>query len=290
MHARSAVFDLYGDHLRERGNWAPIASVVRLLGAVGIAAPAVRTAVSRLVREGWLEPVERNGQRGYAATARARGRLAEARARIYRTGAPEWDGQWHLVITDHPADRARRTRVSAALGYLGYARLAADTWIAPRANDELGATLAAEAVDSTTFTASYDDGRRLAATVYDLSDLADAYRGFLEQGRDLRQRLPDRPRPEPAYALRTTLVHDWRKFLFRDPGLPAEILTAEWPGHEAAALFDELSAALLAPAREFVGQCLAGKIAAESGMASPANRPASPAASPRRPNPGAEHP
>ena len=54
MHARSALFDVYGDHLRSRGNQAPIASLVRLLAPVGIGAPAVRTAVSRMVsRAGW---------------------------------------------------------------------------------------------------------------------------------------------------------------------------------------------------------------------------------------------
>ena len=39
MHARSALFDLYGDHLRTRGSQAPVAAVVRLLAPVGIAGP-----------------------------------------------------------------------------------------------------------------------------------------------------------------------------------------------------------------------------------------------------------
>ena len=55
MHARSALFDVYGDHLRTRGNQAPIASLVRLLAPVGIGAPAVRTAglADGLARAGW---------------------------------------------------------------------------------------------------------------------------------------------------------------------------------------------------------------------------------------------
>ena len=52
MHARSALFDLYGDHLLARGGRAPVAALVRLLEPLGIAAPAVRTAVSRMVRQG----------------------------------------------------------------------------------------------------------------------------------------------------------------------------------------------------------------------------------------------
>ena len=57
LHARSALFDLYGDHLLERGGEAPVAALVRPLAPLGIAAPAVRTAVSRMVRQGWLGPV-----------------------------------------------------------------------------------------------------------------------------------------------------------------------------------------------------------------------------------------
>ncbi|MFC7647845.1 hypothetical protein ACFQX6_50660 [Streptosporangium lutulentum] len=54
MNARAALFDLYGDHLRSRGGRASVAALVRLLAPLGIAAPAVRTAVSRMVRQGWL--------------------------------------------------------------------------------------------------------------------------------------------------------------------------------------------------------------------------------------------
>jgi DNA-binding transcriptional regulator PaaX len=46
VDARSALFDLYGDHLRPRGARAPVAALVRLLAPLGITAPAVRTAVS----------------------------------------------------------------------------------------------------------------------------------------------------------------------------------------------------------------------------------------------------
>jgi len=46
MRARSALFDVYGDHLRSRGDQAPVSALIRLLEPVGIAAPAVRTAIS----------------------------------------------------------------------------------------------------------------------------------------------------------------------------------------------------------------------------------------------------
>ena len=67
MQARSALFDLYGDYLRSRGGRAPVAALVRLLAPLEIAAPAVRTAVSRMVRQGWLVPVRLAGRAGLPA-------------------------------------------------------------------------------------------------------------------------------------------------------------------------------------------------------------------------------
>src|SRR5687767_13670486 len=75
VQARSALFDLYGDHLRPRGGRAPVAALVRLLAPLGIAAPAVRTAISRMVRQGWLLPVRLPGAAGYQLTVRAVHRL-----------------------------------------------------------------------------------------------------------------------------------------------------------------------------------------------------------------------
>ncbi len=86
MQARSALFDLYGDYLRPRGGRAPVAALVKLLAPLGIAPPAVRTAVSRMVRQGWLHPLRLSSGPGYLITPKAARRLDEAAARIYRTG------------------------------------------------------------------------------------------------------------------------------------------------------------------------------------------------------------
>src|ERR1044072_4434468 len=46
-----------------------------------------------------------------------------ARRRIYRDAPDTWDGHWHLLVIQHIPDRARRERLRAGLGYLGYAPL-----------------------------------------------------------------------------------------------------------------------------------------------------------------------
>ena len=208
MNARSALFDLYGDHLRSRGSQAPVAALVRLLAPLGITEPAARTAVSRMVRQGWLAPARCGpGVAGYALTPRAARRLDEAAERIYRRGDPAWDGRWHVLVIERIRDRARRERVRAA-------------------------------------------------RAWDLDGLGRAYQRWLAQARDQIAAVgPDAPDPE-VFALRSALVHEWRKFLFTDPGFPAVLLPPAWPGHEAARLFHAESARLLPGASRFVDCCL----------------------------------
>src|SRR6476469_2295149 len=78
VNARSALFDVYGDHLRARGGHAPVAALVRMLAPLGVAAPAVRTAISRMARQGWLRPERLSNGPGYALTPKAVRRLDEA--------------------------------------------------------------------------------------------------------------------------------------------------------------------------------------------------------------------
>jgi phenylacetic acid degradation operon negative regulatory protein len=64
-----------------------------------------------------------------------------------------------------------------------------------------------------------------------------------------------------AFVVRSELVHSWRKFLFRDPGLPESLLPPDWPGRRAAAFFDEHADRLLPAANRFIDQCLTPTVA-----------------------------
>jgi phenylacetic acid degradation operon negative regulatory protein len=260
VNARSALFDLYGDHLRQRGGRAPIAALVRLLAALEVAAPAVRTAVSRMVRQGWLTPVRLTAGPGYALTPRATRRLDEAAHRIYRDDLATWDGRWHIVIIERVRDRTRRERVRAGLAYLGYAPLDEAAWISPRPSPELDALLDAERLRAERFWSAYDgDALALVARAWDLNGLGRAYERWLAEAQELvppAAGAGDRLPGETAFAVRSRLVHEWRKFLFRDPQLPAALLPPDWPGTKAAQFFDDAAARLLPAASEFVDRCL----------------------------------
>jgi phenylacetic acid degradation operon negative regulatory protein len=268
MQARSALFDLYGDYLRPRGGRAPVAALVRMLGPIGIAAPAVRTAISRMVRQGWLIPMRLTGGPGYQLTVRAVHRLDEAAARIYRTARPGWDGQFDLIVLTPPAGRAARARLTATLSYLGYGSLDPGTWVAPRQADDADDLLKEAGVPFERFTARHASGTSGAAALvrraWDLRALGEAYEAFVAEQRPAMAAVMAAAvvaagpgDDEAAYAARFRLVHAWRTFLFRDPQLPAALLPERWPGRAAEDFFDHHEARLRPAADRFVDRCLA---------------------------------
>jgi len=260
VNARSALFDLYGDHLLSRGQQAPVSALVKLLAPVAIAPATVRTAVSRMARQGWLVPVKLPAGAGYRLTPRAVSRLRQAADRIYRRDNPAWDGRWHVVTLDRVVDRAKRDRVKSALGYLGYACLDGSTWISPRSSAELDAVIAAEQIRAERFHASYDgDPGGLAARAWDLDGLALAYQRWIRQASEIVRAAGSEQPDDKIFAVRSELVHEWRKFLFIDPRLPAELLPADWPGFAAAELFHAEAGRMQPAAGRFVDQVLAAR-------------------------------
>ena len=96
---------------------------------------------------------------------------------------------------------------------------------------------------------------------WDLSALATAYAawpaladGLLEPGASTAMGTSDED--EAAFAARFRLVHEWRKFLFADPGLPAALLPLDWPGTPAADLFTGEAERLKPASDRFVARCL----------------------------------
>lgn len=259
MHARSALFDVYGDHLRTRGDRAAVAALVRLLATVGIQAPAVRTAVSRMVTQGWLEPVTVDGARGYAATDQAIARLEQAGDRIYRRTQQEWEGAWHLVLLEPFTDRSVRSRAQRDLEFLGYAELADRVWVSPFEGPGLAEALARAGARATTSTAHDFRPADAPLRAWDLPALGAAYDAWLrDAAASVEDRLAAHDDPdEAAFAARFHLVHEWRKFLFRDPGLPDELLPGDWPGRAAADYFTREATRLEPAARRFVEVALA---------------------------------
>jgi len=95
------------------------------------------------------------------------------------------------------------------------------------------------------------------AGAWDLRTLAASYAAWPAVAERLvEDEPPHADEDEKAFAARFRLVHEWRKFLFDDPGLPAQLLPDGWPGVRAAELFTREAARLKPAADRFVGRCL----------------------------------
>jgi phenylacetic acid degradation operon negative regulatory protein len=260
MQARSALFDLYGDYLRPRGGRAPVAALVRLLAPLGIAAPAVRTAVSRMVRQGWLHPLRLSSGPGYLLTPKAARRMDEAAARVYRTTKIEWDGTFDLIVIDSPAQRGDRARLAANLAFLGYGSIDGTTWVATRAAEEAESLLHESGLRYERFAASHTAGTlgavALVQRAWNLDEIGGAYERFVRELRPVVAAITEHSTDEESYAARFRLVHAWRTFLFSDPQLPPALLPSRWPGTAAAAFFDRQAGRLRPAADRYVDLCL----------------------------------
>jgi phenylacetic acid degradation operon negative regulatory protein len=248
----SLIFTLYGDLVHRFGESLRIGSLIRLMAPFGLSPAAVRQAVSRMVRQGWLVARPEEGRAVYAVSERGRRRIAALSPRIYGP-LVEWDGRWRLLVYRIPEDRRDgRDRLRKELAVLGWAPLATATWISPRDSvaEALEVARSAGIADELVSFEGPSRGplsdRALVERCWDLAAIAAAYRRFLAS---YRPRLEaERTRPvlsdEEAFVERLLLLHDFRKFTYLDPGLPSALLPAHWPGTAAAALFRDYYALL----------------------------------------------
>jgi phenylacetic acid degradation operon negative regulatory protein len=247
QHApRSLIVTLYGAYGRFLPGPVPVAELIRLLAALGVDAPSVRSSVSRLKRRGLLVPARtEQGAAGYALSPDARQLLDDGDRRIYAAAPPEDEG-WVLAVFSVPeTERQKRHVLRSRLAGLGFGTAAPGVWIAPaRLYEETRHTLQRLRLEG------YVDlfrGEHLgfAATAeavarwWDLAAIAKEHEAFLDRhARVLSdwERRSDTP-PEEAYRDYLLALDSWRHLPYTDPGLPARLLPPDWPGARSAAVF-----------------------------------------------------
>ena len=267
MKARSLVFDLFGDYLRYRGGEARLRNLVSLMGCFDVPEATVRVVVARLRKEGWLSSRRDGRETVYTLTDAAWSLLDEGRERIFQRARGPWDGQWHMVIYSVPeSERGLREQLRKKLAWLGFGALSSSVWLSP--HDRTGLlrdAFAEEPVARLDVFRSRSGGlaadREIAARSWDLEGLDRAYAELLAT---YRPRLPGYRAGElhgaDALVERMTLIHDYRRFPFRDPDLPPELLPEGWHGRVAHDVFLEAHGLLREPAEAWV-DALAGSAA-----------------------------
>ena len=231
-----------GEFVMPNGGRVWTATLIDALGALDIEEKTVRQAIARSADRGLLAPEKVGRRTRWSLTDPARSLLTEGTKRIYSLHheARSWDGRWLLVFVTVPESRRRlRYRLRTRLGWAGFAQMAPGAWVSPWVDREAeaNAVLADLGLDGEARTfagtvGALGDVEGLVAEAWDLDGIRTEYERFIARHQ--------RTRPgtdQDAFVATTQLVHDWRRFPFLEPDLPAELLPRRWSGQRAADLF-----------------------------------------------------
>jgi len=249
VRAWSLIITLYGDAIMPRGGSLWLGSLTDIMALFRIDAGHVRTAMSRLTADGWLER-ERVGRNSYyRLTRREEGSFVAATQRIYFTHAPAFDGRLRLALLGPGVDD--RSAARPALERAGFTALTPTTYVAyadpsPPLPETEGLFLV--------HADPADDMHALADAAWKLGPLAASYRTFIARFTPLDKALAaDKPVPgADALVARMLLIHEFRRIVLRDPGLPAALLPPDWPGAAARALAGRIYRRLVQDSEAFL--------------------------------------
>lgn len=213
----SIIITVFGDLLPPGREDLPASVLQSVLERLRIDSGAVRTAISRLAKDGWIER-ERSGRNiSYRLTPTARPAFDVATRTIYAPTRPEQASRLKVLILPERADVPTGTDLQPL-------RKGVYVW-------------------SGTGAPAYDD-----ALVLDLSDatlpdwvisafadpmLAKAHLDLKNRFTPLHQALQsDLLDPLESAAARCALIHAWRRLALRHPTVPTKVLPHDWPEAE----------------------------------------------------------
>lgn len=194
----SLVITVFGDSAQTRGGQMSTTRLGRLLGRVGVEQGAIRTALSRLARDGWVAGLRNGRTSDYRLTPDGLAQFIRATERIYAAPQAGPFTGWTLSLDEGGPEGfalgALRLRPAGApLPDAAFRIEGHLTALTPALRASLIAPAHRAALD------------RLDADLAALADVAV---------------LP----PLDACAARTLLIHRWRRIALRYPDLPAELL------------------------------------------------------------------
>jgi phenylacetic acid degradation operon negative regulatory protein len=252
--ARSMLLTVLGEYVLpvEGGVWQE--TLISALNTLDYKTQAARQALARSVGAGWLR-TEREGRRARMfLTGDTRAMLSSGAARIYGFGEPRpWDGRWLLVMVRVPEQRRDvRHLIRSQLAWAGFGSLGNGLWLTPHVDREAEVERIvrdlsmAELLSFRGAFGAIGEPARAIADAWDLAEVAERYREFIDRFGRLRPKTP-----EAAFRAQTELVHTWRKFPFLDPDLPQEMLPAGWPRTRAHQVFADRHGEWATPAQEY---------------------------------------
>ena len=227
----SVIITIFGDCIQPRGGRAAMTELQALTGRIGIEGGALRTAMSRLAKDGWVERDREGRNSFYALTRLGEETSLPATRQIYRAGfaAP---GSWTVAISPAAAEATGKTPCFEVTRQVRIIR-----------PELAGHHQAAGDLVLKGAPGGIPDWVRIAAID---PDLTAEYAALAEMLEPLTPEALSALPPLDALAMRVLLIHFWRRLVLRHPAPPDGLIDPGWPGETCHTALTRLYPALIA--------------------------------------------
>lgn len=249
MKPRSLMFTLFGDYIQYYGGEIWIGSLISLMSHFGISESSVRGATYRMVQQDLIKARKFKNKSFYSLTEVGKRRIKDGVRRVYTIKNHKWDGFWRIMIYSVPEEkRDLRNQIRKELSWTGFGLISNSTWISPNPIEEqiLEMIKTYHLEEYTVFFSSSSivshDNQDLINKGWQLDEIAEEYNHFIELYSKKYEEIKESSWKETltdaeCFVERTSLVHQYRKFLFKDPIFPYDLLPDNWSGIKARDLF-----------------------------------------------------
>lgn len=249
MKPRSLMFTLYGEYIQYYGGEIWVGSLIQLMNGFGISESSVRGAILRMVQKNLLQVRKQGNKSYYSITEQGNRRVLDGVKRVYAAPRPVWDGTWRILSYSFPEEkRELRNEIRKELTWTGFGMLSNSTWISPNPlEDQVMELIKTYKIEDNTILFSSSavishNSESIIEKGWDLQQVSDNYNKFIEKYAPKFEQLREKAlnntlTDEECFIKRTTIVHEYRKFLFQDPGFPRDLLPEDWVGAKARELF-----------------------------------------------------
>ena len=225
----SVIITIFGDAVMPRGGVVPSSVLATLAGRMAIRPEALRVALHRLAKDGWITRARSGRNSLYTLTDRGRAEFLPATRRIYAE-TPRLSGPWTLAALP-PATEAARDAQSAAMTGLGYVPLTPVLFLGTSASDKpLPSAIVVEGKLRTV-----PDWAREAIAPSPLQEEAAALENTLRRIEQISE-VGIKADPEGTASLRILMIHQWRRLLLRHADVPLDVMPKDWRGEACRAL------------------------------------------------------
>lgn len=266
MKPRSLMFTLFGEYIQHYGEEIWIGSLINMMSHFGISESSIRGATLRMVQQDFLEARKIGNKSYYSLTNKGKRTMMDGFSRVYSIRNYKWDGNWRILTYSVPEEkRELRNQIRKELSLMGFGMISNSTWASPNPLENQVIQLIKDyhledyIILFTSSSIVSHKNEQIIQRGWNLEEIGNAYETFIEKYREKIEDFKERAwnntlTDKECFVERTILVHEYRKFLFLDPGFPIDLLPSNWSGTRAREIFFNVHQLLSVPAIRYFEQ------------------------------------